>query len=157
AREDVRPLRLDRVDDLLAVGDELEAHELAAAALSLAAAPDRARAAIVPADGAPGALAPALRGGAVRAVRRRLLVAGRATGPARRARPSAAAPAAPRAHPRDPLSGRPAAAGRRARSGPSARPCRRPSAAGGCPCGRRRGRPPPPRAHAPAPRGRPCA
>src|SRR5207245_9394365 len=83
ARDDVRPLRLDRVDDLLAIGDELEPHELAAPALSLAAAADRARAAVVAADAAPDALAPALRGRAVRVVRCRLLVAARAAGPGR--------------------------------------------------------------------------
>src|SRR5439155_8514426 len=83
APDDVRPLRLDRVDDLLAVGDELEAHELTTSALSLAAAADRARAALVAADAAPGALAPALRRRAVRVVRRRLLLAARAAGPGR--------------------------------------------------------------------------
>src|SRR2546430_2741804 len=65
ACDDVRPLRLDRVGDLLAVGDELEADELAAAALPLAAAADRAPAAVLAAEAAPDALAPALRGGAV--------------------------------------------------------------------------------------------
>src|SRR5207247_2242594 len=154
---------------LLAVGDELEADELAAAALPLAAAADRARAAVVAAEAAPDALAPALGGGAVGIVRRGLFPARgsagagrrrlRSLGGPRRARPAAAArrAAAPQTHPRDPLSGRQAAAGRRARWDRSGRPCRRPSATGGHRGGRRGGRPPPARAHDPAPRGRPCA